>query len=255
MNNKFKIFLQQTFILIYLIILIIIISFAALIMFLVSVDCSYNTTNNRSTSIDSLNIIEKTLLNIDFSDWNKICDWNLIVINDENEISSNFKPKLKCCTGVEVDERIIPDLEEMLSDAASQNISIWVSSGYRSVENQNVIFKKKVSENMKKDDLSTDTQTIINQMVEKPGTSEHHTGLAIDLNGDQDDFCNTDAYNWLIENSFKYGFILRYKAEKQHITKRKYQPWHFRYVGKLHSKTIEEKNMCLEEYVSSIMFK
>lgn len=252
MKNKFKMSLKRTCILFYLIILIIIIFCATIILFFCSIDNKHSTTN-KSNEITGINLVKENPIRINFSSWNKTCDWELIVVNGDNEIPSNFETKLKKYGDVEVDERIIPDLENMIKDAAAQNISIELSSGYRSFEKQNNLFKKKISENIQKGYALADATTLAEGIVARPGTSEHHGGFAIDLNGVCDDFCHTDTYNWLIKNSYNYGFILRYKSEKQRITGKIYEPWHFRYVGKVNAKSMEEKCMCLEEYVSSLI--
>nr|PZN05945.1 MAG: hypothetical protein DIU66_00345 [Bacillota bacterium] len=85
-------------------------------------------------------------------------------------------------------------------------------------------------------------------------TSEHQTGLAIDLAsranlGLEQGFENTPEGRWMRENAHKFGFILRYGKDKQSITKIIYEPWHFRYVGKPHSEIIYKNDFCLEEYI------
>ena len=90
--------------------------------------------------------------------------------------------------------------------------------------------------------------------VAVPGTSEHQTGLALDiislyyqvLDKNQE---NTAEQKWLMENSYKYGFILRYPSDKSEITGINYEPWHYRYVGKEAAKEIYEMGLCLEEYL------
>ena len=88
-----------------------------------------------------------------------------------------------------------------------------------------------------------------------PGTSEHQTGLAVDivdmnyqlLDEKQED---TAVQKWLIKNSYKYGFILRYPSDKSEITGINYEPWHYRYVGKDVAKEVYEQGVCFEEYLS-----
>ena len=85
----------------------------------------------------------------------------------------------------------------------------------------------------------------------KPGHSEHQTGLAVDVmgsNNSYDDFEFSDEFEWMRDNAYKYGFILRYPKGKENITGFKYEPWHYRYVGKEVAKIIYEKNIVLEEY-------
>ena len=88
----------------------------------------------------------------------------------------------------------------------------------------------------------------------RPGTSEHQLGLALDIVSTS--YTNLDKkqertkeQKWLMANSYKYGFILRYPSDKCDITGINYEPWHYRYVGKAAAKEIYEKGICLEEYL------
>ena len=87
------------------------------------------------------------------------------------------------------------------------------------------------------------------QWVAIPGTSEHELGLAVDINADKEQSSNEEVYNWLAENAWRYGFILRYPQGKEDITGIDYEPWHYRYVGKEVAKEIYEAGITLEEYV------
>lgn len=91
-----------------------------------------------------------------------------------------------------------------------------------------------------------------------PGTSDHQTGLAIDIVQTSlpseylyliEAFGETEAGKWLAENSWKFGFVLRFPPDKEESTGIIYEPWHFRFVGRTHASEMYEKNMCLEEYV------
>ena len=87
-----------------------------------------------------------------------------------------------------------------------------------------------------------------------PGTSEHATGLALDITSAEfpeldDRQAETAESQWLADNCWKYGFILRYPPEKSEITKIVYEPWHYRYVGKEAAKEITEQGVTLEEYL------
>ena len=87
------------------------------------------------------------------------------------------------------------------------------------------------------------------QWVAIPGTSEHELGLAVDINADKERSSNEEVYNWLAENAWRYGLILRYPQGKEGITGIDYEPWHYRYVGKEVAKQIYEEGITLEEYV------
>ena len=85
--------------------------------------------------------------------------------------------------------------------------------------------------------------------VADPGCSEHHTGLAFDLNVPGKTFIETEQCDWLQKHCWEYGFIIRYTDEKQEITGFRGEKWHVRYVGIEHSLPMRDNGMCLEEYV------
>ena len=89
-----------------------------------------------------------------------------------------------------------------------------------------------------------------------PGHSEHHAGLAVDLgvyaDGEVGVFINTGVNSWFVQNSWKYGFILRFPTDKSDITKTAYEPWHYRYVGVPHAYIMHLNDQCFEEYIESI---
>ncbi len=192
----------------------------------------------------------KNKFKINFSQWNKTCDWNLVVINSQNPIPKNYELNLKDCRGVKVDARISEPLNDMIEDAYKQGIKLWISSGYRTLEKQEQLFSRKLQDYINKGYSKADAENLAEQVVARPGTSEHNIGIAVDLNGVRDDFYTTKEYKWLIENAQNYGFILRYDDKKQGITGKIYEPWHFRYVGEYVAKQMKEKNMCLEEYIA-----
>jgi D-alanyl-D-alanine carboxypeptidase len=88
----------------------------------------------------------------------------------------------------------------------------------------------------------------------RPGTSEHQTGLCLDFMTTQmsdldESFEDTSAFRWLSSNAHKYGFILRYPSNKVDTTGYKYEPWHYRFVGRSAATEIYESGLCLEEYL------
>jgi D-alanyl-D-alanine dipeptidase/carboxypeptidase len=119
-------------------------------------------------------------------------------------------------------------------------------SGYRTMREQQEIYANSLWEN---------GEDFTKQYVAIPGCSEHQTGLAIDLseNGDAIDFIRSDfPYTGICgrfrELSVQYGFIERYPAGREQITRIAHEPWHFRYVGYPHSEAMKEKAFTLEEY-------
>lgn len=114
------------------------------------------------------------------------------------------------------------NMSNMFADASSIGLNIYLSSGFRSYSDQKYIYNNYVSYdgNEKADTYSA-----------RPGHSEHQTGLAFDVNQIDDTFIGTPEANWLSDNCWKYGFILRYPEGKTNETGYKYESWHFRYVG------------------------
>ena len=211
--------------------------------------------NNKKVTIDDSEKSAEPYKVTDFSDWNKSCDLNLLVINKDNAISDNYKFSLVDFNGKPINSEIMSPLESMINDAKKDNINIYVSSGYRSAERQTVLYNRKVSYFLKKDLTKAQAEIEAAKVVAKPKTSEHNTGLAIDFNSVKDSFCKTKEYDWLLKNSYKYGFILRYPKNKSGVTNITFEPWHFRYVGLEHAKYIMENGICLEEYIAQKILK
>lgn len=206
--------------------------------------------NSKNATIDDSEKSVEPCKVTDFSGWNKSCDLNLLVINKDNAISDSYKFSLVDFNGKLINSEIMSPLESMINDAKKDNINIYVSSGYRSVKRQTVLYNRKVSYFLKKGLSKAQAEIEAAKVVAKPKTSEHHTGLAIDFNSIKDSFCKTKEYDWLLKNSHKYGFILRYPKNKSDVTNITFEPWHFRYVGLEHAKYIMENGICLEEYIA-----
>ena len=143
-------------------------------------------------------------------------------------------------------------LQTMLKAAKDDGITNWqVSAAYRSYQDQVDIMEQNVKSYMRNNDLSRkQAESAAKQTVADPGTSEHHTGLAFDVTVPGTSmFKDTKQQKWLHEHCWDYGFIIRYTDEKQEITGFLGEEWHIRYVGTEHSKIMQEKGWCLEEYL------
>ncbi|HRV75814.1 MAG: M15 family metallopeptidase [Candidatus Nomurabacteria bacterium] len=163
-------------------------------------------------------------------------------------------PKVQTSSSDSRDEQSIreiirPSLEKMLNDAKSAKLDLVMNSGFRSFKSQSFYFNNYVKQYGLEE---------AKKFSAEPGHSEHQTGLAFDLSY-KDKKCylevcfgDTQAGKWLADNSYKYGFILRYPDGKTDITGYQYEPWHFRYVGKDIAKEIFEKRITYEEYLSSL---
>ena len=124
---------------------------------------------------------------------------------------------------------------------------------FRSIEDQKSLWDARVKKQLEEGLSQEEAEAVVGQKVAIPGTSEHHTGLAIDISCDQADIAKTEAlYQWYAEHCWEYGFILRYPADKIEITGITYEPWHFRYVGVEMAKAVTESGLCLEEYLQML---
>lgn len=185
----------------------------------------------------------------------KTTDWNLILVNKENPIREEYQFKIKSIeNGNNVDSRIVQDLTQMLSDARNNGLKPLICSSYRKTSTQKMLFKRKVNEFIRNGYSSGEAEEKASYWVTKPRTSEHEIGLAVDIVSTGYQILDerqesTEVQKWLIENCYKYGFVLRYPTNKKDITKINYEPWHYRYVGKENALFMKEKNFCLEEYI------
>ncbi len=175
--------------------------------------------------------------------------WNLMLVNSRYRIPDDYSVELiRLSNGEQVDSRIYPDLQEMFDDARGAGYSLFVRAGYRSEEDQENLMEDKIEAYRQEGYSQREAEREAEKWVAKPGTSEHELGLSVDINAEGQTDGNR-LYQWLADHSWKYGFILRYPAEKEEITGIDYEPWHFRYVGKQAAKEMYEKDLCLEEYV------
>lgn len=182
--------------------------------------------------------------------WNKKCSWNLVLLNDENSIlPGQENPPLENYDGKKVHAKVLSYLKNMIEAAKKDGKNLWVSSCYRSIDYQKQLHNVKINYYLKQGYNRPEAEKLARKVVAAPGTSEHNLGIAVDFNGVKDDFYKTEEYKWLTEHADEYGFILRYTKEKQNITKKIYEPWHFRYVGKEHAKAMKRMGLCLEEYI------
>lgn len=148
-------------------------------------------------------------------------------------------------------------LKAMLEAAKEDGIGKkWqIAAGYRTWDQQTKMLNSKISSYKKKnkDWSSSKARRAALRSVAEPGTSEHHLGLAFDINKQgSSTFAGTKYSEWLNEHCWEYGFIIRYTKEKEKITGFVAEPWHIRYVGVEHAMYMKEHDLCLEEYVKGI---
>jgi hypothetical protein len=139
-------------------------------------------------------------------------------------------------------------VQSAVDAARAEGIYPIVGEGYRTAEEQQKILDDKIQAYINEGYSRARAEKTAKEWVALPGTSEHQLGIAVDINADKSKCSNDKVYEWLAENAYKYGFILRYPAGKQEITGTSYEPWHYRYVGVEAAREIYERQICLEEY-------
>lgn len=179
--------------------------------------------------------------------------WNLILVNRDNYIPDDYKVELtELSNGQKVDSRIYPKLQEMFDEARKEGLGLFVAAGYRTWEKQQELLDEKIREYENEGKTKKEAEKLAKEWVAVPGTSEHQLGIAVDINADTGISTRDEVYGWLSKNSYKYGFIQRYPADKKDITGVINEPWHYRYVGKKAAEKMHFQGICLEEYIMSL---
>ena len=131
----------------------------------------------------------------------------------------------------------------MFNAAKKEDLTLIITSSYRDYETQDYLW------NMYADSKGDEYADSISA---RAGYSEHQTGLATDIMKANWDFLSEGdkEYTWLVDNSYKYGFILRYPKDKDNITGYMYEEWHFRYVDKKVATYLHDNNLTYDEYVA-----
>lgn len=186
-------------------------------------------------------------------------DGLLLLVNPWTPLPEDFVPGelVPVQNDQAVDARAYPDLQDMLQDMSQAGLSPLICSSYRSQERQQELYDNKVQRVMAEGVSREAAQAEAARWVARPGTSEHQTGLAVDIVSLSNQMLDetqesTPEFQWLAENSWKYGFILRYPNDKSEKTGIAYEPWHFRFVGKEAAAEMHDLGLCLEEYLESL---
>ena len=173
----------------------------------------------------------------------------LVLVNKNNRLPSNFIPSdlvpidpKYANEGKLVREEVKIWFEKLSNDAKNLGYKIIAISAFRDFNYQEQLYNYYAE---------TKGQKEADLISARPGHSEHQTGLAVDVEGSNNNYNEFDKsieFEWMKNNAHKYGFILRYPKNKEKITGFKYEPWHYRYVGKEAANIIYHKNLTLEEY-------
>jgi len=182
--------------------------------------------------------------------------WEYELVNHWNSIGE-YAPELEAMENNQyLDTRIAQPMRDFIAAARGQGLSVYLSSTYRTYNDQAANFQRKLNQG-----YSADTAWTI---VALPGTSEHQLGLAADITDvyyplKDSSLENTALYKWMSAHCHEYGFIVRYPKNHSGTSTSDapsthtgciYEPWHFRYVGVEVATYIMENDLCLEEFVS-----
>ena len=181
----------------------------------------------------------------------------LILINATHYIPQDWEVDLVALrNGHKIDRRAYPSLQKMMDDCRAAGNDPLICSSYRTQETQTILYERRVQRWKDEHPGCTDQEARDGAAfwVARPGTSEHQLGFAVDIVSTSNQKLNssqekTKTQQWLMQNSWRYGWILRYPTDKSDITKVGYEPWHYRYVGVEAAAEIYELGICLEEYL------
>lgn len=180
----------------------------------------------------------------------------LVLVNKEHPIKQSYIDKIKLVdtkdkdgNDILIEEETYSNYLELKDYLKSIGLEVVINSAYRSMEEQQEIMKEYI-EKYGEEEAKTRVASL--------GTSEHHTGLVIDLGIQLEKLEDEEEMKKLRESKYqiihkhlsKFGFILRYPKGKEEITGYRYEPWHIRYVGEFVANILYKNNWTLEEYLS-----
>ena len=189
------------------------------------------TYNNQSGYI-SADLLEKILDENTF----KVVD-GILIVNRKYNLPKDYNP------GVNLEA--MQSYEMMKSEMNREGLDLKIISDFRSFEEQKRVYDSQ---------LESIGEEETRKVTADPGHSEHQTGYAFDFWLNNDDITITDAFDdtkeaeWLKNNAYKYGFILRYPRGKEDVTGYSFESWHYRYVGAETAKKIFDSGLTVEEF-------
>ncbi|MFD0681945.1 MULTISPECIES: M15 family metallopeptidase [unclassified Paenibacillus] len=179
---------------------------------------------------------------------------NLLLVNKDHPVPSGYRDSEAVSlskhkewmkgfglldNSIKLSQSLVQKFSTMIEAADKDGVRHFlINSGYRDAKEQNELYQQMGAE-----------------YAMPAGYSEHNLGLSLDIGSTRGEMSRAPEGNWLKENAWDYGFILRYQQDKTAITGILYEPWHFRYVGLPHSVIMRDKNFALEEYLDYLKEK
>ena len=178
-------------------------------------------------------------------------DGNYIpLINPWNQVPEDYTLRLVSIEGHKMDSTCVNALKNLIEDARKAGLTCVLNSSYRDMGTQTYLWNKRYNNYISQGYSEEEAYRLSARRVAYPGTSEHHTGLAIDI---VEIVKDGTLYEWFRQHAWEYGFVVRYKGEKENLTGIKDEPWHLRYVGKEVAQILQENDWCLEEFLNQFM--
>ncbi len=179
--------------------------------------------------------------------------FDLMIVDEDTAVPEEFVLNPVEVGGITVAKRIEQDLRSLLDLAEQDGLSLMLSAGYISSEEQERLYQDKVIELMETEGLSrVRAEDAALSLIPRGNHSEMQTGYAVRFvsGGEREDgsFSSTEEYQWLVVHSLEFGFVLRYPENKTKVTGKDFDPGLFRYVGIENAKKMRQLGMCLEEY-------
>ena len=210
------------------------------------VDYSNETGEDEETTVLAVNLdMDKE----DYKDPVEITEFSTdMLVNKHRSLTEDFLPedlvtidtKYASDDTIQASRIAVNAFMDMYEAAEKEGYHLVINSGYRSYQDQVEICNTY---------RGLYGESYVTNYVAQPGFSEHQTGLAFDVGSrDSNIFADSDEYDWMQENAYKYGFIQRFPTGYEAITGFRAEPWHYRYVGKKIAKYIHEEGISFEEY-------
>lgn len=217
----------------------------------------YIDYKSKNKNLKNIDVVTRVNINLDkefYKDAKLIDDPDNIytLVNKYNYLSNNFVPKnLKPIfnnNSIMLVDKAADAFEEFINGALNDGYTFIATTGYRSYSFQNQLYTSYVNKDGKE---KADTYSA------RPGYSEHQLGYSVDLKDPNYSPSRLSAkdYEWVKNNAYKYGFILRYTKDSEDITGYMEESWHIRYVGKDVAKDIYDKNITYDEYYDRYLKK
>ncbi len=174
-----------------------------------------------------------------------------ILVNKYHKLPDNYEPddlvSLSYNQNYKLRKEAAEAFEELTSAGVLENVIFYPFSPYRSFATQNILYNRY---------KQVDGEKVADTYSARPGFSEHQLGLAVDIRSSNlTDNLTKEHYEWMLNNSYKYGFIIRYPKGKQNITQYIEEPWHIRYLGIDLATKVHDSGLTYDEYYDIYMEK